>query len=307
MGQYFKYARATGSEGFIPSGLKCLEHSYIGNTAVILYHLLLLDKKSRIADVIRQHLQGDADVAKKLLGSWAGKPVVHAGDYENITKGNKNTFDKVTDKKSDSMYARFESALGLTRKANANPWDPYDSASVAKLDAIEQLLYLSSTPLYAVNASSDEFIDLRKTVLLYRRYQSKSGAIAFLIDPLSILTVKTDGGGGGDYYGHYEEEVGGWAAEHIYITDEVPEGMQELKLYFHEHFEQEHIKCDFSPNGLGGVLEEITAYCTPNLNACTALFNSYALLGFDSDLGASRKQFDMACGVEENSNETKAA
>ena len=58
------------------------------------------------------------------------------------------------------------------------------------------------------------------------------------IHPLPLLTAYGNGQGGGDYYGINMDKVGIWAFDHIYTSDEVPEGYEELVVDFKEDTEE---------------------------------------------------------------------
>ena len=58
------------------------------------------------------------------------------------------------------------------------------------------------------------------------------------IHPLPLLTAYGNGQGGGDYYGSDMDKVGIWAFDHVYTSDEVPEGYEELVVDFKEDTEE---------------------------------------------------------------------
>lgn len=58
------------------------------------------------------------------------------------------------------------------------------------------------------------------------------------IHPLPLLTAYGNGQGGGDYYGSDMEKVGIWAFDHVYTSDEVPEGYEELVVDFKDDTEE---------------------------------------------------------------------
>src|SRR5690554_4867613 len=95
MGQYFYYSLADASEGFRPNGLKVMEHSYVGNADVFHFFLRLVDKESLLASFISSVINTSS--LDDLLGSWAGKAVAHAGDYEEVEEGQKNIYEKLSD------------------------------------------------------------------------------------------------------------------------------------------------------------------------------------------------------------------
>ena len=58
------------------------------------------------------------------------------------------------------------------------------------------------------------------------------------IHPLPLLIAHGNGQGGGDYYGSDMDKVGIWAFDHVYTSDEVPEGYEELVVDFKEDTEE---------------------------------------------------------------------
>ena len=58
------------------------------------------------------------------------------------------------------------------------------------------------------------------------------------IHPLPLLTAYGNGQGGGHYYGSDMDKVGTWALDHVYTSDEVPEGYEELVVDFKDDTEE---------------------------------------------------------------------
>lgn len=56
------------------------------------------------------------------------------------------------------------------------------------------------------------------------------------IHPLPLLTAYGNGQGGGDYFGNDMDKVGIWAFDHIYVSNEIPEGYTELKVNFVQQY-----------------------------------------------------------------------
>lgn len=92
---------------------------------------------------------------------------------------------------------------------------------------------------YLVNKTKGEYVDLKK-------YYEKSvftvnyrdDTFDMCIFPISLLTALGNDRGGGDYHegaGTDFEKVGRWAFDEIYLTNDRPEGYEELDVIFKEH------------------------------------------------------------------------
>lgn len=255
MGQYFCYSLADASEGFSPSGLKVLEHSYVGNADVFHFFLRLVDKESLLASFISSVINTSS--LDDLLGSWAGKAVAHAGDYEEVDEGQKTIYENLSDKAKGRAQNQFVKALNLSRYTQKdNPWQPYTDNGYKKIMGLASSVYGSGAPIYIVNHDKKEFLDYRRYLALHRVAESKDGTLKFAVDPLSILTTTSNGMGGGDYHGMNEDTAGLWCYDRISITSAYPTDYSELFYFFREHDAHYHIDKEWvadEPEELGAV------------------------------------------------------
>ena len=80
---------------------------------------------------------------------------------------------------------------------------------------------------YIVNTDKEQYVKVKP-------YNENE----WTIHPLPLLTAYGNGQGGGDYYGSDMDKVGIWAFDHVYTSDEVPEGYEELVVDFKEDTEE---------------------------------------------------------------------
>lgn len=81
---------------------------------------------------------------------------------------------------------------------------------------------------YLVNNDKKVYVDLAD-------YKKKSDTDGWVVFPVALLTALGNGRGGGDFHGGTgEDQVGAWAFDEIYLTNDLPEGYDRLELAFVE-------------------------------------------------------------------------
>lgn len=78
---------------------------------------------------------------------------------------------------------------------------------------------------YIVNVTKHEYLDCTE---YYKN--SRNPLLDMVSHPLPLLTAIGNQRGGGDYYGQYEEYIGRWAGDDIYITNERERALEFNKL-----------------------------------------------------------------------------
>ncbi len=251
MGQYFTYGLKTGEDGIKPNGLTMTEHSYIYNASVAMLYYLLCDETYReFIDFARG----------ELLGHWRNKPVVHCGDYSDISFGDTKLYQALTESSVDFMERLQVDIFGRLVSTSKT------SLSIPDLRLEETLDRLfDGKPLYVLNHSKKQILDVRAHIFMHRVLESeKDGEVFGMLDPLSLLLVETDGEGGGDYRGEYSEMVGSWSQDAIEIVQTKPLAAAKyadvtMSFYFSE-------ASDLFDNGRLSLQSRTLVYATYNEN-----------------------------------------
>ena len=197
MGQYYMPTSMDEKEQVYShdfgSGLKLVEHSYIGNDFVNTVMLLLLDTASAKKFGETHKDETDRWVIWDKIGSWSGKKFIWAGNYSD---GDPELPPKMID--------------GVPVEIN---WFAIDNNIEVPFKEI-----LLGVPFYRglfiFNHSKREYIDMWEYIS--NAPVSDWGSI---IHPLPLLTCAGNGRGGGDYRGK-NKRVGSWAKNKISISTE---------------------------------------------------------------------------------------
>lgn len=79
-----------------------------------------------------------------------------------------------------------------------------------------------------------EYFLINVTKKQYIAIDNEEGSWGAKIHPLPLLTAVGNGKGGGDYRGINEEQVGIWADDVLYITDNPPKDYGRIEIPFYE-------------------------------------------------------------------------
>ena len=198
------------------------------------YMPLLIGKDKKILRFYSHHYNNGL---KLMEHSWVGNNFVNAvlgyikdnpmrvawvGDYsdsvENATFGN-------------GFITGRRSFLHYYRKA----WS--DKSKAPLVDGAELFpLKTNHAAFFLVNTTKSCYIDLQHYVEQNSVFYGNDTE-PWCVNPLPLLTCIGNGQGGGDYFEKLgAEDVGAWAFDEIYITEEMPTGMSEETFAFQERW-----------------------------------------------------------------------
>lgn len=83
---------------------------------------------------------------------------------------------------------------------------------------------------YLVNNSKKVYVDLKD---YYKKSKINDGAHEWCVFPISLLTALGNGRGGGDFR-EENSDVGSWAFDEIYLTNNLPDGLEKEEVSFIE-------------------------------------------------------------------------
>lgn len=121
-------------------------------------------------------------------------------------------------------------ALGFTYD---EVWDREDEDYIY----VEDTKFKMNSAKYLINNSKKTYVDLKD---YYKKSKSteewKGKKYTMCIFPISLLTALGNDRGGGDYHegGTCFEDVGTWAFDEIYLSNELPDGYEKLDVFFKE-------------------------------------------------------------------------
>lgn len=196
MGQYYKPINLDKKQYVYShdfgSGLKLMEHSWVGNGFVNVIESLIAEG-----------------------GAWHGDRIVWAGDYADVEKGEKKMSYK-------------DSRTGETKHYEPNLFDLIDDDVNPEMKLIPGPTQKNYR--YVINLDTKEFVDTKK-VPLSDVYTDEDGKEwPFQMHPLPILTCEGNGRGGGDFH-KGDDLVGKWARQRVTVSDRLPaahEGYKEI-------------------------------------------------------------------------------
>ena len=206
MGQYYKPV-FTNDEGkiiafahphHVDTGLKLMEHSYVGNSVC-----------NSVVNYLKKHPEG-------LRLTWAGD---YADATEKVKLDKDSDFAKEVWKKAvadgqtelgyEAFYALDDEELFVDDPQAKNLYE------IASENEDKEIAYETEDPTdarYIINETKKEFVDMWDIISLD----------AWTIHPLPLLTADGNGRGGGDYHGTDLAYVGQWAGDVIRIADNLP-------------------------------------------------------------------------------------
>jgi hypothetical protein len=199
MGQYYKPICLDTREYLYThdygSGLKLMEHSWIGN---------------RFMNVVTQLLfEG---------GAWHKKRIVWAGDYAD----------------TGLFIDEDEPEVSGLEREEGEDCSPVEAKTLT-LYTLAGIMFTQIQPgladgpniQFIINHTKQEYVDLSAVVM-------NNDEEDWGIHPLSILTCDGNGRGGGDYRGGSEDYIGSWAGDVISSDLFAPHGYTEIKPDFNE-------------------------------------------------------------------------
>lgn len=217
MGQYYTFFNIDKKMVYNPSGLKLMEHSYLGNPDCLLISALVKDK-------------------------WKGDRVIQVGDYVDGT-GDRSTapfeealmkelelMEKDKDGYSKTIFYDFpEMCEEITEKYinKIGQNFTYESdgwGEMVLLDSNSKKIDINDVR-YMYNTVTKEYIDTFK-VPTSAIFADKNNEKIYLekVNAHSLLIACGNGLGGGDYFGPDKEMVGHWAptSQNIIISEKSP-------------------------------------------------------------------------------------
>jgi len=201
MGQYYKPINLDKKQYVYShdfgSGLKLMEHSWIGNQFVGVVEAL---------------------IAKG--GDWHGDRIVWAGDYADSETGAKEM--TYTDSRSGEVKS-FEPNLFDLIDDDVNPEMRVKPAK-------------RKSHRYVINLDTLEYVDTKKIPLSDVYTDDKGKEWPYVIHPLPILTCEGNGRGGGDLHKE-SDLVGKWARARVTVSTILPkahEGYKEMEFNLYE-------------------------------------------------------------------------
>ena len=181
------------------SGLKLMEHSWIGNDFVNAVYFKILDKPRRIA--------------------WIGD--YSNDDYENCGE----SYTKHLSFEEFMHY--YNDIWGDGDKKERIPPSHYREVDL-------NIVNHETRNMFLINHDQKEFIDLGRYI---ERCTVKDGSLAgYCVNPLPLLTACGNGRGGGDFYASEldtgYENIGIWAFNMLELTKQKPESYHEVPYTF---------------------------------------------------------------------------
>lgn len=112
-------------------------------------------------------------------------------------------------------------------------WDCPDG----KYQHYEETDFKMDSVKYLINNSKKTYVDLKDYYKKSKFTEEwKEQKYTMCIFPISLLTALGNDRGGGDYHkcGTCFEDVGSWAFDEIYLSNELPDGYEKLDVFFKE-------------------------------------------------------------------------
>lgn len=170
-------------------GMKLTEHSYLYNgLALYLRHLL--------------------------ANEWKGERVIQVGDYAEPNDGT-NTEKLLNDLYESGEYGK-------------DTWqNPCNSIPIPKKYGEDDIVENKQDIRYIANIDKKVYIDIEDAlpldIYVEKIGKKKNYLRVKCLDPLLLLIACGNGLGGGDYHGYGEENVGLWAGDHLFATNDLDE------------------------------------------------------------------------------------
>jgi len=186
------------------SGLKLMEHSWVGNEFVN-------------AVISRIHNQ-------RAVIAWIG-------DYSNDSKKDYETgeepFTRTLPHKEFMKYYRLA-------------WGDRKKNIIAPSEFSEQdcnIFTHDTRGMFLINHTEKRYLDLTKYIEDCR-VKDKTEDYYWCVNPLPLLTACGNGRGGGDYHEEHPcyKDVGSWAFHTLEYTDRIPDGYAEAVFTFAEYW-----------------------------------------------------------------------
>lgn len=230
MGQYYTPINVDRMEYIVThecgSGLKLMEHSWLGNSVLNTVEYLLMEGNEWHKDRIvwaGDYMDEDIFIPEE----WVEKYKEMEWDYSrpNLEKHVRDHGDKI------QIITEIDEQDGRIFLVKDEDYEYEVSVNIDKLDEKSKF-----EPRYIVNYDKEEYVD--KHGLPVDHVTEYDGEVNnWIIHPLSILTCSGNGRGGGDYCPEnviQERYIGRWAGDRLGVLNEKPEGFKEIRPNFTE-------------------------------------------------------------------------